>query len=67
MPEISRFLNMIIQMYYLDHEDPHIHVMSPEVNGICKINFEGIVLKGTLPINKLRVLRKWIRMHKQEL
>jgi hypothetical protein len=57
--------NMIIQMYYLDHEDPHIHIMSPE--GICRVDFEGNVLKGNLPINKLRVIKKWISLHKDEL
>lgn len=26
MPEISRFLGMIITMYYSDHAPPHFHV-----------------------------------------
>jgi hypothetical protein len=26
MPEISRFLGIIVQMYYADHEPPHFHV-----------------------------------------
>ena len=67
MPEISRFLNMVIQMYYLDHEDPHIHIMSPETIGFCKVDFNGNILQGNLPKNKLRIIRKWISMHEEEL
>ena len=25
MPEISRFLGIVIRMYFLDHEPPHCH------------------------------------------
>ncbi|MGD1007776.1 MAG: DUF4160 domain-containing protein [Ignavibacteriaceae bacterium] len=52
-------------MYYRDHEDPHIHIMSPE--GICKMDFEGKVLRGDLPANKLRIIRQWINKHKDQL
>ncbi|MDR3627430.1 MAG: DUF4160 domain-containing protein [Ignavibacteriaceae bacterium] len=52
-------------MYFLDHEDPHIHVKSPE--GFCKINFNGEIMKGYLPANKLRIVKQWIIQHKDEL
>lgn len=25
MPEISRFLGIVIRMYFADHEPPHLH------------------------------------------
>jgi hypothetical protein len=56
---------MIIQMYFWDHEDPHIHVKSRE--GFCKINFNGEITKGYLPANKLRIVKQWIIQHKDEL
>jgi hypothetical protein len=39
--------------------------MSPE--GICKMDFEGKVLRGDLPANKLRIIRQWINKHKDQL
>jgi len=26
MPEISRFFGIVVQMYYADHDPPHLHV-----------------------------------------
>lgn len=46
MPEISRFLGIIISMYYSDHGIPHFHV---EYN-----NFEA-----SISINDIALLENW--------
>ena len=65
MPEISRFKGMVIRMFYQDHEIKHIHVYS--AGRFSKIDFNGKVIKGYLPPNKLNIISKWIELHKKEL
>lgn len=65
MPEISRFLGMVIHIYFDDHSEPHLHVRLAESR--CKIDFEGNILNGSLPIPKLNIVKKWIMLHQKEL
>lgn len=48
MPEISRFLGMIVAMYYNDHPPPHFHVRYGEHQAIMGIE-DAQVLGGALP------------------
>lgn len=46
MPEISRFLGVIVRMFYKEHEPPHLHV---EYQGNkTLIDLQGNVLRGDL-------------------
>ena len=65
MPEISRFLGMIIRMYYDDHSEPHIHVKQAE--NICKIDLHGNLLNGIIALPKLHIVKRWILLHQEEL
>jgi len=65
MPEISRFEGMIIQMYYDDHPDPHIHVKYAAKR--AKIDLDGNLVAGELPLPKLHIVKRWIILHKEEL
>jgi hypothetical protein len=65
MPEISRFMGMIIQMYYEDHSTPHIHVRFAENR--CKIDFYGNLLNGSIPLTKLHIVKRWTILHRDEL
>lgn len=65
MPEISRFMGMVIQMYFDDHSEPHIHVRYAENR--CKINLEGKLIKGNIPLPKLHIVRRWIDLYHDEL
>ena len=38
MPEISRFLGIVITMYFNDHNPPHFHVRYEEFRAIVGIN-----------------------------
>ena len=69
MPVISMFYGLIVSMYYLDtkqHKLPHIHVRYGEDEGVYQIP-EGILLEGSLPTNKERLLLAWIEIHKEDL
>ncbi len=66
MPVISRFLGIIIVMYYQDHNPPHFHVRYNEYKAVISIN--GLtVLDGNLPPRVLSLVIEWAHLHKKEL
>ncbi len=48
MPEISRFLGIIIAMYYNDHEPAHFHARYGDYETVIAID-TGEVVEGRLP------------------
>ena len=66
MPEISRFLGMIIVMYYQEHNPPHFHVRYNEYRASISIK-ELALMKGKLPPKALGLVIEWASQHQQEL
>ena len=66
MPEISRFLGIVIRMFYDDHNPPHLHA---EYGGNkVLLDFQGNILQGSLKSKTaLRLVREWIDIHELEL
>ncbi|MBP0963931.1 MAG: DUF4160 domain-containing protein [Oscillospiraceae bacterium] len=68
MPELSRFMGMIIKMLYMDnvqHNKPHIHVYYGEYE--ASVGIDGELLAGSLPIKQLKLLQAWLIIHEDEL
>ncbi len=65
MPELCRFLGIIIAMFGDDHNPPHFHVRYGDYEAIITIQ-DGIV-KGELPRKVLKEVFKWMDLHKDEL
>ena len=66
MPEISRFLGIIIAMYYNDHAPAHFHARYGDRE--MKVNIEtGEVMEGSLPNRAARLVLEWWRLHREEL
>lgn len=65
MPEISRFLGIVIAMYYRDHAPPHFHALYGEFEATIA-NQTGAVT-GWLPKRALAHVQEWRRLHKPEL
>ncbi|MDR3000796.1 MAG: DUF4160 domain-containing protein [Fibromonadaceae bacterium] len=68
MPELARFYGIIIKMYLLqaEHPPPHIHAIYGEY--MSSINIEtGEEIEGDLPGEALRLVLKWVGLHKKEL
>jgi hypothetical protein len=66
MPEISRFLGIIIAMFYNDHPPPHFHVRYGRQRAI--IGIESVVLlEGELSPRILGLVIEWAAQHRQEL
>lgn len=66
MPEISRFLGIVITMYFNDHNPPHFHVRYEEFRAI--VGIDPLELRaGELPPRVLGLVMEWAEMHQAEL
>ena len=66
MPEISRFLGIVIAMFYNDHAPPHFHVRYSGDKAIVGIE-SLVLLEGQLSPRVLGLVIEWAALHKQEL
>lgn len=66
MPEISRFLGIIITMYYNDHPPPHFHVRYNQQKAIIDLETLSII-QGKLTPRILGLVIEWAAIHKAEL
>ena len=58
MPEISRFLGIVIGMFYRDHNPPHFHARYGGYEAAIAIQ-DGIVLSGSLPSRTMAHVQEW--------
>ena len=66
MPEISRFLGIIIRMFYDEHNPPHLH--AEYAGNKVLLDFQGNIIRGDLGSRAaLRLVREWIDIHVAEL
>ena len=65
MPEISRFLGVIIAMYYRDHAPPHFHAIYGEYQ--ITVEIETGVVHGIFPERAMRLVLEWMDIHHDEL
>ncbi len=66
MPEISRFLGIVISMYFNEHNPPHFHVRYNDYRAVMDIRTLN-VLDGTLPARVRGLVEEWAEMHRDEL
>lgn len=66
MPEISRFLGVVITMYFNDHEPPHFHARYGEFRAIVGID-DLRVLDGYLPPRVAGIVIEWAGIHRVAL
>jgi len=65
MPEISRFLGIVIYIFYDEHNPPHFHAEYGEF--MVSIEIETGVVHGNFPKRALRFVLKWRELHKEAL
>jgi hypothetical protein len=65
MPEISRFLGIVIGMFYNEHGVAHFHAVYGEYE--ISVDVESGVFHGNFPPRGLRHVLEWAALHKQEL
>jgi hypothetical protein len=65
MPEISRFLGIVIRMYYADHAPPHFHAEYGDYE--ISVEIETGIVTGRFPPRALRAVMEWRNAHTVEL
>jgi hypothetical protein len=66
VPEISRFLGIVIAIYYRDHAPPHFHARYGEQEIRVEIT-TGHILSGRFPLRARRLVLEWRALHESEL
>lgn len=67
MPELSRFLGLVLKMVYKDHPPPHFHVFIGKKK-VASIRIRNAtLLEGSLPRPQLLSVLAWTVLHQQEL
>jgi len=65
MPEISRFLGVVIGMFFNEHGVPHFHAVYGEFE--VTVEVETGIVHGEFPPRALRHVLEWAQLHKSEL
>ena len=65
MPEISRFLGIVIYMLYDDHRPPHFHAEYGEYRISVDIN-SGVV-EGKFPRRAMNAVLEWYGIYREHL
>ncbi len=65
MPELSRFLGIIIYMLYNDHAPPHFHAEYGEYR--VTVEIETGVVEGKFPRRALGAVLEWYEIYKERL
>lgn len=66
MPEISRFLGIVIYMYFNEHNPPHFHAEYNEFRASIGIENLGLI-EGKLPAKVFSLVVEWAQEHQDEL
>ena len=66
MPEISRFLGIVIYKYFSGHNPPRIHVKYNEFKALMSIDNLNL-LEGYLPARVRGIVEEWVEIHRGEL
>ncbi len=65
MPEISRFLGIVIAMFYRDHAPAHFHAYYGEHE--ITVEIESGAVNGEFPRRALAHVQEWRQLHRAEL
>jgi len=65
VPELSRFLGIVIAMYYRDHAPPHFHAIYGDFEATIEIASGQV--NGQLPKRALAHVQEWRTLHRPEL
>jgi len=66
MPEICRFLGIVISMYFDEHNPPHFHVRYNDYRAVIWYP-QPQLLDGHLPARVRGLVEEWAELHQNEL
>lgn len=65
MPELCRFLGIVIGIFPRDHPPPHFHAVYGEYQ--ITVDIQSGVVHGTFPKRAMRLVLEWYEQHQAEL
>ena len=65
MPELSRFLGIVIGMFFREHGVPHFHAVYGEHE--ISVEVESGRIHGEFPPRALKLVLEWNALHQSEL
>ena len=65
MPELSRFLGIVVGMFYREHGPPHFHAVYGEYE--VMVDIETGIVTGRFPKRALGHVMEWAALHRDEL
>ena len=65
MPEISRFLGIVIFMNFNEHNPPHFHARYADFE--ITVGISSGIVEGKFPKRALNIVLEWYELHKDEL
>ncbi|MCX7298689.1 MAG: DUF4160 domain-containing protein [Hyphomicrobiales bacterium] len=66
MPTIAWFYGIAIQMFYDDHNPPHLHARYGRARALVRLS-DGETIAGELPPLATRMVRAWALARRAEL
>ena len=66
MPEISRFLGVVIAMFFKEHAPPHFHAKYGDQRAVFSIQ-DLRLIEGGLPPRVVSLVLEWAFQHREEL
>jgi len=66
MPTIAIFNGIIIQMFFEDHNPPHVHAFYGEFKALVRIG-DGAIIRGSLPRTQANLVKSWVLLRQAEL
>ena len=65
MPEISRFLGIVVRMYHREHGPAHFHAEYGDYE--ISVEIETGIVTGRFPKRALGAVLEWYELHREEL
>jgi len=65
MPELCRFLGIVITMYWDDHPPPHFHARHGDDH--AQFDLDGTMMEGWLRRPQRRAVTAWAQAHHEQL
>jgi hypothetical protein len=66
MPTIAWFYGIAIQMFYDDHNPPHLPARYGRARALVRLS-DGEIIAGELPLTARRMVREWTLVRRAEL
>ncbi|GAB6058328.1 DUF4160 domain-containing protein [Desulfonatronum parangueonense] len=66
MPEICRFLGIVITMYFDEHNPPHFHIRYNDYRACMEIQSLNVIA-GAIPAKVRGLVEEWAELHQREL